>query len=386
MANKIRRIYLDYASTTPTDPAVLKAMLPYLKTSFHNPSSLYTEGVGAKKEVEKSRKACAEILSAHADEIIFTGSGTEANNLALLGFLAQFESKKQKFHFVTSVIEHASILEVFGEIEKRGHEVTYIGVGEKGIVDPKEVKKALKENTILVSIMFANNEIGTIQPIREIAKIVRHFRKENNSPIVFHTDVSQAANYLDLNVELLGVDLLTLDSSKIYGTKGVGMLYKKRRVNLSPIIFGGGQEKGLRAGTENVAGIVGFKEALQIANKIKEKESKRLTSLREYGIKKILSAFPDSSLNGDEFKRLPNNINICFPHIEAEFAVLQLDAKGISCSSVTSCKSLSFDSSSYVVEALGKKECATRSLRFSLGRYSTKSDLDYLLKALKMLK
>ena len=396
-----KRIYLDFASTTPCDPKVLKAMLPFLGGSFANPASLYLEGVEMKKKIKDARKVCADILFAHQDEIIFTGSGTESNNLAILGIHTRLvEEGVKKLHYVTSTIEHASVLEVFKELERRGASVTYVAPNEMGIINPSEIKKALLPHTALVSIMYSNNEIGTIQDIREIAKVVRHFRKTKVRPFpsqssssrsdlglpFLHTDASQSANYLNLNVEQLGVDLMTLDGSKIYGPKGVGMLYKKRRVFISPIIFGGGQEQGLRSGTENVAGIIGFTTALSMVQSDKAKESKRLVVLRDWLIKNILATFPESILNGHKVERLPNNVNICFPNLDAEFAVLQLDARGISCSSVTSCKNLTLDSSSYVIEAIRQKReenCAKSSLRISLGRSTSKQDLTVLLKALK---
>lgn len=379
------RIYLDFASTTPCDPKVLKAMLPYLGGSFANPASLYAEGVEMKKVVAKARKTVADTLFAHPEEIIFTGSGTESNNLAILGVHAKLlEKGVKKPHYITSAIEHASVLEVFKHLEHNGASVTYILPGEDGIIDPRDLKKALTPSTALVSLMYVNNEIGTIQPIKEFAKVIRHHKKFNpDSHILFHTDASQAANYLNLNVEQLGVDLMTLDASKIYGPKGVGMLYKKRRVTLTPVTFGGGQENGLRSGTENVAGIVGFATALELVQGDKEKESKRLTALRDKTIKNILTTFKGSTLNGHSTERLPNNINICFPKLDAEFAVLQLDARGIMCSSVTSCKNISFDSSSYVIEALQKEDCSRSSLRISLGRTTTSEHLSSLIKSLK---
>ncbi len=386
-----KRIYLDFASTTPCDPKVQKAMLPYLGNLFTNPASLYGEGVEVKKKLAQAREICADILFAHSDEIIFTGSGTESNNLAVLGTHSFFtEQGIKKLHYVTSSIEHASVMEVFKHLERIGASVTYVKPNSLGIIDPREIKKALKSTTVLVSIMYANNEIGTIQPIREIAKVIRQHvkalpwppRQRLDMPY-FHTDASQAANYLNLNVEQLGVDLITLDGSKIYGPKGIGMLYKKRRVTLNPIIFGGGQEQGLRSGTENVPGIIGFATAMAIVQKDKEKESKRLSELRDWTIKEILSRCPESTLNGHSIERLPNNINICFPNIDAEFVVLKLDARGILCSSVTSCKNLAADSSSYVIESLEKKDCTKSSLRISLGRTTNKKEIIYFLDTLK---
>lgn len=375
------RLYFDYASTTPIDARVLKAMLPYFKDDFANPSSLYGEGVAIKNRVETARKEVATILEAHSDEIYFTSGGTEANNLAIFGIFEEAKKNNKHPHFVTTSIEHPSVLECFEKIKKLGGEVSYVPVLENGIVDLLEFKKIIKENTTLVSIAYANNEIGVIQPVREIAKMIRGCSKN----IVFHIDACQAPNYLNLTVNTLGVDLMTLDASKMYGPKGVGALYIKRRVRLSPIMYGGSQERGIRPGTENVAGIVGFAESLKIAQKTKEKESARLTKLRDFSIAKILSLSPNFSLNGDPQARLGNNINICFPGFNGEFLVFQLDAKGISVSSVTSCRNLSLDSSSYVIGALGKEDCAKSSLRITLGRFTKKSDVDKMIKTLASL-
>jgi len=370
-------------------------MRPYLQEEFANPSSIYTEGVKTKKAIESARQKIASSLAAHSDEIIFTSGGTEANNLALLGI---FEAAKRnskfkngKPHVVTTNIEHPSILEVCAEIEKRGGEVTYVKVEQSGIVDPKEIQKSLKKNTVLVSVMYANNEIGTIAPIREIAKTIRHFKKTNNSSTkirkndtypYFHTDASQVAAYLDLNVERLGVDFMTIDGSKIYGPRAAGFLFSRRHKLLEPIIFGGGHESGRRSGTENPAAIVGLATALELTEKEKTAENKRLLKLREYFIDKVLKNFPQSTLNGDRQNRLPNNINICFPNLDAELAVLRFDAKGVAISSVTSCRNIAEDSSSYVIEAIGKEDCAKSSLRISLGRLSTKAEIDKCLAVL----
>ncbi len=363
-----------------------------------------------KKKVDEARKTCADILKAHSNEIFFTASGTEANNLIILGvFRKALSEGVKKPHVITTAIEHPSVLEVCSYIERSGGEVTYVPVMENGIVDPREIKKAIKSNTVLISVMYANNEIGTIQPIREIAKVVRHHRKvvgkgageqvpSETVPATttgrggklasrppypyFHCDASQAAQYCEMNVLLLGIDFLTMDSSKIYAPKGTGLAYVKRGVEIESLVFGGGQENGLRAGTENVFGIVAFAEALKLVEKMKEKEGKRQAVLRDYLFSKILKEFPEVTINGDQQNRLPNNVNVCFPNLDAEYAVFQLDAHGIACSSVTSCKNLSEDSSSYVIEALGKPECAKSSLRFTLGRDTTKEDMNFLLRCL----
>jgi cysteine desulfurase len=413
-----KRIYLDYASITPIDRRVLKEMQPFLVNRFVNASSLYKEGVENKKSLEEARGRLAKILASRPDEIIFTSGGTESNNLALLGI---FEAAREKMrsgkdamskraHVITTMIEHPSILEVCEEIERRGGRVTYVRVGKDGLVDPREIKKALRAETVLVSVMYANNEIGTIQPVREIGKVIRNYQKLHtlthappDRPLraawpslslsrgggfrfgafpYFHTDASQAAEYLDLNVERLGVDFMTLDGSKIYGPRGAGLLFARRRKEFRPITFGGGQEVGRRPGTENLAAAVGLAAALELSEKIKEKESARLTKLRDYFIEQIRENIPSAILNGAEKTRLPNNINFCFPGLDAELSVLCLDAKGIAISSVTSCRINNEDSSSYVIEALGRKNCSRSSLRISLGRQTTKAEIDYCLKIL----
>jgi cysteine desulfurase len=384
-----KHVFLDYASITPLDKNVSKKMKQFEVATFSNPSALYSSALAAKDAVVESRKKIAEVLDTTKDQIYFTSGGTEANNLAILGIFNAFKINDFIPHFVTTTIEHPSILEVFKEVELKGGEVTYVNVNEKGIVSPKDVMSAIKTNTILVSVMYANNEIGTIQPISEIGRAIKEYRKNNkadeNFTPYFHTDASQAVLYLNLNTHSLGVDLLTIDGIKMFGPRGAGILFKKEIVKIEPIIFGGGQEKGLRSGTENVPAIVGLSEALEIAKNKKENESARLMILRDYAIQEILNNFPNSHLNGSLEKRLPNNINICFPKIDAEFAVVALDVNGVSCSYSSSCRTLKEDSSSYVVESLGNKDCALSSLRFTLGRESTKGDIDFLVKALKKI-
>ncbi|KKU67422.1 MAG: Cysteine desulfurase [Parcubacteria group bacterium GW2011_GWA2_47_16] len=384
-----KRIYMDYASTTPLDPRVLKAMLPYFGEKFGNPSSIHAEGVEAKKALEAARKNVGLILNARANEIFFTGGGTESNNLAIFGIVRALEKTGvsiSKMHFVTTVIEHSSILECFRELESRGAKVAYAPVRENGIVDPTVIAKLLQPKTVLVSVGYANNEIGTIQPIREISKIIRaqnfptsklHFKT------FFHSDASQAPLYLDCSVERLGVDLLTLDGHKMYGPKGVGALYVRRSVTLVPILFGGGQEKGLRSTTENLPLIVGFAKALEVAAALLEKESARLTTLRDFCYSNILKnvGMTKVIINGDIKERLPNNINISIPKLDTEFALLQLDAAGIACSTKSSC--LGSEGGSYVVRALGGGETrAASTLRFTFGRATTKKDISLLLKHL----
>src|SRR3989338_438003 len=385
-----KRIFLDYASITPVDLEVEKEMDKVGRTTFANPSALYDEAFIAKELVEDARKKVAGILNAQKSEVVFTSGGTEGNNLALLGV---FEAhKKDGFvpHFITTVIEHSAILEVCKEIERRGGEVTYLKVSPEGLVSPKDIHGALKENTVLVTVAYANNEIGTIQPIKDIGRAIKDWRQkktehQNGAWPYFHTDACQAGPYLSLDVLKLGVDIMTLDGIKIYGPRGMGILYLRHGVNVTPVIFGGGQEKGLRSGTENVPGIVGFAKALEIADSLREKESERLTALRDYATDSIIKNFPKAVLNGSKESRLPNNINVCFRGLHAEFAVISLDMAGISVSYSSSCRTLKEDPSSYVVSALDMGDCSTSSLRFTLGRESTKKDIDDLLNALQKI-
>lgn len=394
-----KRVYMDNAATTPVDPRVLKAMLRFFSDDFGNPGSMHKEGVSAKLAVHRARTAIADFLSVLSDEIIFTGSGTEANNLAILGFAANLPKRTavewafSQPHFITSVIEHPSVLNCFKALEKKGARVSYIPVTRDGIIDLNAFTMALVPETVLVSIMFANNEIGTIQPIPEVAKIIRDFRKtesyklkakssESALPILC-TDASQAPLYIPLDVQKLGVDMLTLDAQKVYGPKGVGLLYRKRGVKLSPILYGGSQEWGMHPGTENVPGIIGFAEALAIAGKDRKEESLRLSLLREDCIKRILEIAPLAELNGSREKRLPNNINFSFPGHESEWLVLQLDARGIAVGARSACSSAKTPGSE-VVAALGKgEEYAISSIRITLGRFTTREDIDRLLGVLK---
>lgn len=354
-------------------------MKPHLGKVFANPSSLYKEGVEARKAIDAARKKVAQILQAKPEEVVFTTGGTEANNVAILGTYFHHKNilKKDKIHFVTTSIEHASVIEVFEHARRLGAKVTYVAPEENGIVSLKKIDEALRPETVLVSVQYANNEIGTIQPIREIGK------RLSAMGIIFHVDACQAGSYLSLLVHDLHADLLTLDGSKIYGPKGTGMLYRKRSASLEPIFFGGGQESGLRPGTENTAGIVGFGEALTLAYKEKHEEGKRLRLLRDRLVKELLGKVKGLRLNGDAEKRLLNNINICLPDLDAEYAVLRLDTLGYAVSSVTSCKNLSEDSSSYVIEELyHDPSCAKSSLRITLGRFTTEREASGLVKAL----
>jgi len=407
-----KNIYLDHAGATPIDNKVFKKMALYEREFFANPSAIYESGVKVRNIIEENRSKIAKSINAHNDEIIITGSGTESDALAIMGVVLDWRNKNNKKipHIITTQIEHPAILENCRLLEERGEaEVTYVRVDKEGIVDLEELKDSLKENTVLVSVMYANNEIGTIQPIQEIAKIIRHFRKEKIAtrgqtsdsfevrPLsifpLFHTDASQAMNYLYTeNIEKLGVDLMSFNSSKIYGPKGIGILFKKRNVNLSPLYAGGGQEYGLRSGTESVSLIVGIREALDITNKIKQQEIERLTKIRDYGIKKLLKLSEDTGykiiLNGSKTERLPNNINISISGISSELLVIELSALGISVSEKSACHSTD-DNSSYVIKAI-RKICKKGdeeegSLRISLGRKTTKGDMSILASSIKAI-
>jgi len=377
--NKTKRIYMDHAAAAPMDKCVKKAMEPYWTENFGNPNAIYKEGLIARSAVETARKDIAKILGARVKEIIFTNGGTESDNLAIFGIAKNFKSG----HIITTKFEHHAVLNSCKRLEKEGFEVTYLDVGKEGVINPKDVAKVLKPETILVSIMYANNEIGTVQPIREIAKAIRDFKKKNGAVFpLFHTDACQAPSYLDINVERLGVDLMTINGSKIYGPKGIGLLYAKNGIKLEPLLYGGEQERKLRPGTENVPAIVGLAEALKIADKDREKESARLVKLRDYFINRLLGEIPKTVLNGHPAQRLPNNINVSILDAEGESIVLYLDEAGVSCSTGSACTSESLEPS-HVILAIGKPHAyAHGAMRFSLGRSTTKKDIDYVMKVL----
>ncbi len=396
-----KKIYFDYAGATPINKNVAKIMSLYESKFFANPSSIYKDGVKVRNIIEESRSKVAHLINAHSDEIIFTGSGTESDALAILGVVRGWRLKNKDMlpHIVTTKIEHPAVLENYRLLESLGEAcVTYISVDKDGIIKLEDFEDSLKENTILVSVMYANNEIGTIQPIQEIAKIIRRFRKnslkDNYSFPLFHTDACQAINYLHTdNIEKLGVDLMTFNSSKIYGPKGVGVLYKKRNIDLCPLYSGGGQEFGLRSGTESVALIASIARAFEITINIKDNEFKRLTKIRDYGIEKLLSLSDKSGykiiLNGGKDNRLPNNINISILGISSELLVIELSNNLIYVSEKSACKSDDANKS-YVIAAI-RKIChkdGTKlegSLRISLGRETEKRDIDSLVKELSKI-
>ena len=369
-------IYLDHAAATPVDPEILRKMLPYFSDRYGNPSSLYAFGREAKSAIETARATVGEILHVREKEIIFTGGGTEANNLAIFGLAQGADHGK---HIIITKIEHDSILEPVQFLEKNGFEVTYIDVGEDGIVKAEDVLKAVNERTVLVRIMYANNEIGTIQPVDEISALLRERFSENQRP-VFHVDACQAAGYLDISFETLGVDAMTLNAGKIYGPKGAGALILRSGIKINPQIRGGGQEWNLRPGTENVPAIVGFAEALKMAQarRADDDNIKKIQKLRDRLIDGILK-IPESRLNGDRGRRLPGNVNISFPGLEGETILLELDKLDIAASSGSACATRSL-LPSHVITALGLPEEWTHgSVRFSLGRSTTEQEIDFVL-------
>jgi len=371
------KVYLDYAATTPVRPEVVKAMEPYWTLKFGNPSSIHSWGREAREAVENSRLKVASVLNCEPEEIIFTGTTTASDNLAILGLANSFS--RQKFHFITSQIEHHSVLDTFKYLEKLGHNVTFLPVDQYGVVDLEFLKKSITLKTILVSVMYANNEVGTIQPIEEISKIIKTI---NNHKIYFHTDAATAAEYLPLDVQKLGVDLLTLGSHKFGGPKGVGILYIRKGTKILPITFGGHHEKKLWPGTEPVPLIVGMAEALSLAFSGQRLVSSRVTKLRDKLIKGVFQKIPGTILTGHPSKRLPDIASFCFKGVEGEAILLRLDAEGIAASSGSACTSGSLEPS-HVLLAMGiPPEIAHGSIRFSLGRETTEEDINYVLEKL----
>lgn len=369
----MKRIYLDYAATTPVDPRVLEAMKPYFLSKFGNASSLHKLGQEAKRALEDSREKIAKLINADPGEIIFTSGGTESDNLAIEEIV--YPNRDKGKHIITTKIEHPAVLKTCEFVESDGFDVTYLDVDKNGLVDPKNVRKAITDKTTLVTVMHANNEIGTIEPIDKIGKICRE------SDVIFHTDAVQTFGKIPIDVKKMKIDLLTGSAHKIYGPKGVGFLYVRNGISITPLIHGGGQEFGKRSGTENISGIVGFGAATEIAKKEMKKESARETKLREYLIKNILK-IENSHLNGHPVKRLPNNANFWFDFIEGESLITHLDFYGISASTGSACSSKSLEPS-HVLLAIGlKHEQAHGSLRFTLGKYTKKSDIDYTLSVL----
>ena len=368
----MKKIYLDNAATTPIDPKVLEAMLPFLKEKYGNASSLHEWGREAREAVEKAREIIAKKLNVKPHEVIFTSGGTESNNFAIKGIA--FATKDKGKHIITQKTEHPCVLNACRFLEKLGFEVTYLDVDEYGMVKVGDVENAIRKDTILVSIMHANNEIGTIQPLKEIGEICRE------RGIYFHTDACQSFTKEPLDVEEFNLDLVTINAHKIYGPKGVGALIVKEGVKIEPLVHGGGHEFGLRSGTENVPGIVGFGKAVEIA---KKEDTEHMRRLRDLLIKRVLSEIPDVRLNGHPTKRLCNNVNFTFYGIEGEALVLRLDARGIACSTGSACSSHKLEPS-HVLLAIGlKPEEAHGSLRMTLGKQNAKEEIEYAIEALK---
>lgn len=375
---------MDNSAATRIDPRVLMAMMPYSKEKYGNPSSFHGKGKEARDAVEKARKQISGVLNCAPEEIILTGGGTEANNLAIFGIVkAARQSGVKMPHIITTKIEHPSVIEVCRNLEKgKLATATYLGVDKYGLVDLNELEKSLRPETVLVSIIYANNEIGVVQDIKKIAYIIQQFNVGfRESYIKLHIDACQAGGYLTLDVKKLGVDMMTINSSKIYGPKGVGALFVKKGIKLLPIMFGGHQENGLRPGTENVAGIVGFGEAMEISLNSKS-QIQNIINLRNYFMGELFKRIPKIRLNGHSIKRLPNNINVSILDIEGEALVLRLNEKGVYCSTGSACASGSLRPS-HVIMALGiSYEEAHGSLRFTLGRKTAKKEIDYVLKVL----
>jgi len=370
-----KRIYMDNAATTKTRPEVVEAMLPYFTELYGNPSSVYEIASQSKRAVDESRQVIAKALNTRIEDIYFTGSGSEADNWAIKGTAEAYKNKGN--HIITSKIEHHAVLHTCEYLEKNGFEVTYVDVDEYGFVKLEEIKKAIRPTTILISIMFANNEIGTVQPIKEIAKIA----KEND--IIFHTDAVQAFGQLPIDVEELGIDMLSASAHKLNGPKGIGLLYIRKGLKLRSFIHGGAQERRRRAGTENVPGIVGFAKAVEIAVKTMEERTSREIQLRDYLISKVLKEIPYTRLNGHRTNRLPNNANFSFQFIEGESLLIMLDMKGIAGSSGSACTSGSLDPS-HVLLAIGlPHEIAHGSLRLTLSEENTEEEIDYVVENLK---
>ncbi|MFA6537000.1 MAG: cysteine desulfurase family protein [Patescibacteria group bacterium] len=383
----MKSIYFDNAATTKVDSRVLEAMLPYLNDEFGNAGSIHSFGQNAQSAVDEARNKIAEFFGARKQEIIFTSGATESNNLAIQGVVNYFVSQKQKIHIITSKIEHPAVLETFAEMKKRGIEVDYVGVDENGVLKIAELKKKIKDNTVLISVMYANNEVGSIQPVKEISELVkeeRSKRTKDNLPIYLHTDAVQAVNYLPMNVEYLGVDLMTISGHKIYAPKGIGALYIRGGVKIKPITFGGHQEYGLRAGTNNVPGIVALAKALEIISIEQKKEIQKLKSIKDKLIKE-LENFENYKFNGIPEKQLPNILNISFLNAEGESILMLLDMDGIAISTGSACSSGSLEPS-HVLTAMGRPaEWAHGSVRVSLGRFNNENEVLPFIKSLKII-
>jgi len=373
LSDQKMQIYMDYAATTPVDPRVIKSMQPYFSEKFGNTMSLHTNGREAKQALTESRKTIAKLMNAKPDELIFTGSATEANNTVIKG--VAYANKNKGKHIITSQIEHDCILEPAKWLEQQGYEITRLSVDNGGLINLTELENAIRKDTILVSIMHANNEIGTIQDIKQIGKIC----KENN--IYFHSDAAQSFGKVPIDVKKMNIDMLSINAHKIYGPKGIGGLYIKKGTKIEPLLHGGGHEMHKRASTVNVPGIVGFAKAAKIQQREMESDAKKQIQFRDNLIKELLNV-EDSHLNGHKTKRLPNNTNFWFAYIEGESLVMQLDIAGISASTGSACSSDSLEAS-HVLLAIGlEPKQAHGSLRLSLGKYTTKEEIGYAIETI----
>jgi cysteine desulfurase len=370
----MRRIYFDHNATTPVDPAVREAMLPYLSEAFGNASSIHSFGQQARAAVEQARQSVAALLGAHPAEIVFTSGGTEADNLAIFGIVHAASGARK--HVITTQIEHHAVLNICQALQEQGVAVTFLPVSGDGRVDPDDVRRALRPETVLITVMHANNELGTVQPIAEIARLAAE------ADVWFHTDAVQSAGKLPLDVESLGVDLLSLSAHKLYGPKGVGALYVRRGVHLKPLLYGGHHERDRRPGTENVAGIVGLGQAAALARQRLGEDAVRLAALRDRLERGLLERIPHARVNGAGAPRTPNTTNITFSFIEGEALVIALDLKGLACSTGAACSSGAVEPS-HVLTAIGlPPEEARASLRFSLGHGNTDAEVEYALEVI----
>lgn len=366
----IERIYLDYNATTPVDPAVLDTMLPYLSGEFGNASSIHTFGQRARAAVETAREQVAALLNAHPQEIVFTSGGTESDNHAIFGVLHGVSSSPGSPHVVTSTIEHEAVLNTCQALEKQGVTVTYVPVDREGLIDLEELRRAIRPETVLITIMHANNELGTVQPLAEIGRVAAE------ADVYFHADAVQSAGKIPVDVQALQVDLLSLSGHKIYAPKGIGALYIKSRTPLRQFLYGGHHQRGFRPGTENVTGIVGLGKAAEIARLSLEQDAARIRRLRDTLEQGLLARIPDSRVNAAHVQRTPNTCNMTFPGIEGEALIIALDLKGLACSTGAACSSGAVEPS-HVLTAIGLSASEARaSIRFSLGRHTTEEEIN----------
>jgi cysteine desulfurase len=383
-----KRVYMDHASGTACSEKVFTEMKPFFMDNFYNPGGIYAEALKARQIIEESRGTVADILKSRPEEIIFVDGATEANNMAIIGSVRVWQKKNpnKRPHVITTVIEHAAVLEACKYLERESVDVTYLDVDASGIISLKELKASLTENTVLISVGYVNGEIGTIIDVRAIMKTIRNYRKVNSTfyPYV-HSDAVQAINYVhEIGVPQLGIDLMTINASKIYGPKKIAVLYIRNKVKINSIVFGGNQESGLRSGTENVPYIVGFAAALRETRTLQKSEYERLSFLQKYAEEKIINIFPGLRINSRAANKIPNIINITFPNISHEEVIIRLDAKGIMASVKSACKA-GEDGDSHVIRSITEDDLETGSIRFSFGRLTTKEDIDFMIKQLKKI-